>query len=167
MTGSAQPPHMTPRAYKHLRRMERELDWTPTPTPDEARPAVVPGRGYDCPQCGIFEVAKAGAVVPENRNCYRCGSHVQPRDFPPLKYPHGYPWWAERLAAAYAVLGLGGILVLGALGGVGCAWACTALRLVSPDNVPAGLAFGFGGAMAGLLAGLAVLLVSGRRHRVL
>jgi hypothetical protein len=47
-----------------------------------------------------------------------------------------------------------GSTLLGALGGVGLAYLSQAERWASPDNALAGLAFGYGGVMVGILVGV-------------
>lgn len=48
-------------------------------------------------------------------------------------------------------------VVLGALAGVATTWLLVSAHAISPDNVAAGAALGFGGVIAGQLAALILL----------
>lgn len=76
------------------------------------------------------------------------------------------PWWRERPCVAGALVIFGGIL--GALAGVAIAAGMVTQHLVSPDNVWAGGACGFGGVILGALAAMLAVADAGglrRRHR--
>lgn len=59
--------------------------------------------------------------------------------------------------ARVLVIGIGPIIA-GALAAVGLAWLLVTVHALSPDNVVAGAAIGFGGAVAGSVAGLLGLI---------
>lgn len=71
-------------------------------------------------------------------------------------------WWLDHPVIVIALIA--GSAIAGALTRVLTAWLLVGQHLLSPDNVPAGSALGFGGSMAGLAVGLLAVWRQNARH---